>query len=722
MFHITTNKKHWQSLLSVSLLCLFIFSAQAAIPDKLDYQGYLTDSSGSPINGTVNISFSLYNIDSGGIALWSDTQAVTVTNGLFNTKLGRATNPFPPGMFDMPLWLGMAVETDGEMAPRTALSSSAFAHKASDADSVGGVSAASLLQSSDLTDHSTNASAHHNKTSSFSELSGQAADAQIPATVTRDSELGSHVSDPGAHHLRYTNGEAVTAMGFNQDSNPLNHNKRSDAQVFSAVASLAGAGSMLDADMVDGLQVNEIIDAAQDEVRIPISSLPFTISAPGSYYLTGSLIAAGGGIDIALSGGPGGVTLDLMGFTMDGGGTGDHGIEIINGQNITIKNGTIVNFGNHGIYSFNSPYVTVIDIKAMGNSIGGIILERENNHVERCAAGFNGQGGIAVGDKSKVINNTTSFNNFHGIQTGMGAKVEGNTAYDNFNVGIAAGNRSSVKNNVVYDNNGTGIQAGNGSKVSRNTVSDNAGAGIAGGIDVTISHNNVVTNFNEGIWADTSANILDNTAHRNGLGGIVCGDSCMVKNNSVFQNGGEGINANVNSHVVANKLEYNGIGILAGDGTKISRNSIYNHADPGILSNMNVTISHNHIVANQEGIRVGIGASIIDNTVHNNFSAGIETTDSCLIKNNSVIGNGGGGIHVANYGRVVANTLDNNGDGIMIGGMGNVIEDNFIANAFAGIRFFISGNYYATNRATATSTPYELGGTTQTDGGGNVSF
>ena len=55
---------------------------------------------------------------------------------------------------------------------------------------------------------------------------------------------------------------------------------------------------------------------AQVEPRTPISSLPYTISEPGSYYVTGNLSSTGSGIVIQASG----VTVDLMGFSVTRGG------------------------------------------------------------------------------------------------------------------------------------------------------------------------------------------------------------------------------------------------------------------------------------------------------------------------------------------------------------------------------------------------------------------
>jgi hypothetical protein len=55
------------------------------------------------------------------------------------------------------------------------------------------------------------------------------------------------------------------------------------------------------------------------EPRTPISSLPYTISAAGSYYLTGNLTADANGILVDANN----VTIDLAGFRFDRTGFGD---------------------------------------------------------------------------------------------------------------------------------------------------------------------------------------------------------------------------------------------------------------------------------------------------------------------------------------------------------------------------------------------------------------
>ena len=90
---------------------------------------------------------------------------------------------------------------------------------------------------------------------------------------------------------------------------------------------------------------------SQVEPRIPISSLPFTISAPGSYYVTTNL-ASGLGISINASH----VTLDLSGFTLSGAaGTPTSGIDVSGTQtNITIRNGVLQGWGSYGIDADNA--------------------------------------------------------------------------------------------------------------------------------------------------------------------------------------------------------------------------------------------------------------------------------------------------------------------------------------------------------------------------------
>ncbi len=118
------------ALVSAAMICLIALSNVIAVPNLISYQGVLTDSSGTPVNGTVSITFSIYDVATGGTALWSETQAVTATNGIFNVQLG-AVEPIPHTVFvEDQLYLGLKAGADQEMSPRQMLSSTGYAMKA----------------------------------------------------------------------------------------------------------------------------------------------------------------------------------------------------------------------------------------------------------------------------------------------------------------------------------------------------------------------------------------------------------------------------------------------------------------------------------------------------------------------------------------------------------------------------------------------------------------
>ncbi len=134
------------------LALVFTLSTQfslAAVPDGIHYQAYLTDDAGSPIDSDISITFAAYTVDVGGVPLWSQTELVSVDTGLFSVVLGNPGNPFPPNLFDTPVFIGLFVAGE-EMLPRRALSSSPYSYKAADADTLTGFTSTDLDQSSEV--------------------------------------------------------------------------------------------------------------------------------------------------------------------------------------------------------------------------------------------------------------------------------------------------------------------------------------------------------------------------------------------------------------------------------------------------------------------------------------------------------------------------------------------------------------------------------------------
>ncbi len=115
--------KHLFIFLFVSLAGLSTMSAQAT----LVLQGSVQNSSGAPLaNGTYSMSFRLYETETGGTPIWSETQpAVTLSGGIYTVSLGSVTPLTAP--FNKVYYLGITVETEEEFIPRTRLTSSPYA-------------------------------------------------------------------------------------------------------------------------------------------------------------------------------------------------------------------------------------------------------------------------------------------------------------------------------------------------------------------------------------------------------------------------------------------------------------------------------------------------------------------------------------------------------------------------------------------------------------------
>jgi len=110
-----------------TLLLLFVAqNSWSQIPQTISYQGVLTNASGVVVpNGNYQLTFKLYDVQSGGTPLWTETHAaVAVDNGVFNVILGSITSFNLP--FDKQYYLGVSVGSDPELAPRIALTSSPY--------------------------------------------------------------------------------------------------------------------------------------------------------------------------------------------------------------------------------------------------------------------------------------------------------------------------------------------------------------------------------------------------------------------------------------------------------------------------------------------------------------------------------------------------------------------------------------------------------------------
>jgi hypothetical protein len=97
-----------------------------AVPGTINYQGVLVDE-GLPVDGTMSVTFRIYDSADGGLNLWEETQSVTFSDGVFSVLLG-STYTIPATVFDgSRRWLSVSIEDGQEIVPRGEIVSVGYA-------------------------------------------------------------------------------------------------------------------------------------------------------------------------------------------------------------------------------------------------------------------------------------------------------------------------------------------------------------------------------------------------------------------------------------------------------------------------------------------------------------------------------------------------------------------------------------------------------------------
>lgn len=120
-------------LLATSYFLLPAGEAYAApgINEQINFQGRLLNSNGTTVtDGSHSVVFSLYTVSSAGSNIWTETQSVTTTKGLFRVSLGSVSSLSAVNFNQDTLYLGIKVGTDTEMTPRLRFNAAPYAFMA----------------------------------------------------------------------------------------------------------------------------------------------------------------------------------------------------------------------------------------------------------------------------------------------------------------------------------------------------------------------------------------------------------------------------------------------------------------------------------------------------------------------------------------------------------------------------------------------------------------
>jgi hypothetical protein len=303
-----------------------------------------------------------------------------------------------------------------------------------------------------------------------------------------------------------------------------------------------------------GRTLDEIFSAVQSagDKRTPITTLPFTISASGSYYLATSPGSYGAGVGITVN--ASNVTIDLNGNTLTGGGNGTPGtasaIFVSQGagstqrSGIIVRNGVIRDWNGYGVDAQFADACRFEDLQVI--SCGQRAVHGGAQcHVENVQARTNKGDGIRVGVYS-IVRNSGVFNS--------GVRVATPTA--STPSGIIVGDFCMIENCIASANAAVGFLIGSSCQVKDSLATSNDFNGFNFVSDCTIvgntaQGNGINPNATTGAGFVTSGNrnrIEHNTATANDYNFLVTGASNLViRNGSSSANAGVGANFFINA-------------------------------------------------------------------------------------------------------------------------------------------------------------------------------
>lgn len=318
------------------------------------------------------------------------------------------------------------------------------------------------------------------------------------------------------------------------------------------------------------------------EPRTPIDSLPFVISASGSYYLTRSLVGPPDEVGILVRARR--VVIDLNGFELRGAAGSLHGIHAIPGvapcSELTVRNGAIVGWGESGVNAECVAGSVFERLRLEGNAGAGI---RAGNlaTVLECAARDCGDAGIALGDFARVEGATLDDNGSDGLSTGESAVVLRVSASRNRRIGLNLGARSIASECVVSNNTAVGVRAEAGSILTRIVANENGNIGIALNGRGLVAESTAVGNIPTGILAFPGARVERCVVSESSANGLVLNGPAFAIGNTLVDNPTGILLNNTGSRIDGNDVSGGTTGIHASAGANtIVRNTVRGAGTP----------------------------------------------------------------------------------------------------------------------------------------------
>ncbi|MHC4500352.1 MAG: hypothetical protein ACYS21_14710, partial [Planctomycetota bacterium] len=205
------------ALIVATAIVMSAVAVKADVPTLINYQGVLQDSEGNPVTEPVNVTFTIYDSPSDGTQIWQETQAVDFDDdGRFDVLLGIGEGtPITDDVFEDPVrWLGVQVEGDDELEPRTRIVSVAYAHRIGTVDgATGGIISGDVAIQSDL-----DVNGDIRVTGKATIGPGHTNTGNYAFVVGEDNTAGANYSSVGGGMLNVASGDVTTVGGGLQNT------------------------------------------------------------------------------------------------------------------------------------------------------------------------------------------------------------------------------------------------------------------------------------------------------------------------------------------------------------------------------------------------------------------------------------------------------------------------------------------------------------------------
>ena len=126
---MTSFSRSLFSALAAALLCLMLPASAVAVPAQLNHQGRLLDAAGVPVEGELEVTFTLENASVDGSVVWSQTLDVDFRDGYYSVRLGgdQSTAIDANLLAEEVLWIGVSIEGGEPLQPLQKVVSAPYA-------------------------------------------------------------------------------------------------------------------------------------------------------------------------------------------------------------------------------------------------------------------------------------------------------------------------------------------------------------------------------------------------------------------------------------------------------------------------------------------------------------------------------------------------------------------------------------------------------------------